>query len=162
MYKFELAEPAFRARHTAPDEGCWIWTGQLFGRRGGYGSFTCRPAGVLRVRAHRFAAMLSLGRALARDEHVLHRCDNPMCVRPDHLFLGDQASNMRDKVSKARQNHGAGHGMHKLTEREAISIIMDRRLQRIIANEYDVSVPTISDIKRGRSWKHLDRYRSAA
>lgn len=135
--------------------GCWNWTGPRF-VRGGYACITCRPAGIAVMRAHRVAWQMKHG-PIARDQHVLHRCDNRICVKPEHLFLGDQASNMDDKVAKGRQDRGESHGMHKLTEEQAKEIIRDTRYMREIAADYGVSIMTISDIKRGHSWQHLDR-----
>lgn len=108
------------------------------------------------VRANRLSWRLYCG-PLSSDEHVLHHCDNRVCVNPDHLFKGDQAANMQDKVAKGRQDRGELHGMSKLSEDEARAIILDTRLYREIAADFGVSLPTISDIKRGRSWAHLPR-----
>lgn len=144
-----------------PNSGCWLWTGPYFKHRAGYGCFTMRPAGIIQARAHRLAWRIYCAE-VPKGRHILHKCDNPACVNPDHLFVGDQSSNMSDKVSKGRQTHGETHGMSKLSEADAIAIIKDRRLQREIANDYGVSVVTICDIKRGKSWKHLNDYRRAA
>lgn len=138
-----------------PNSGCWLWIGNQFSMsRGGYGCFTSRPHSVINKRAHRAAWELYKG-PVASCEHVLHRCHNALCVNPDHLFLGNQASSMAYKVSKGRQNKGEDHGRHKLTEHDAIAIILDTRKQKDISYDYGVSVPTVSDIKRGRSWRHL-------
>lgn len=138
-----------------PNTGCWIWMGNRFSlKRGGYGCFTMRPAGIRAVRAHRLSWEIYCA-AITPAQHVLHRCDNPICVNPDHLFLGDQRSNMDDKVSKARQDRGDQHGMHKLSEQDARAIKADPRKHAEIASQYGVSYVTVSDIKRGRSWRHL-------
>lgn len=142
--------------YVAPDpvSGCWLWTGPTFKKRGGYGCFTCRPHGVVQGRAHRVAWAI-YRHPISPKEHVLHKCDNPLCVNPDHLFLGDQNTNMQDKVAKGRQTRGETHGVRKLTENEAISIRNDQRLYTEIAEDFGISVPTVSDIKRARSWQHL-------
>jgi hypothetical protein len=75
--------------------------------RGGYGCFTARPFGLIMARAHRVAWLLYRGDP--GKKHILHHCDNVLCVNPDHLFLGDQATNMRDKALKGRQLHGENH-----------------------------------------------------
>lgn len=94
-----------------PNSGCWLWTGAIFKRRGGYGAFTHTPSNTIVKRAHRVAWKLykNMGFDLAKSVHVLHTCDNPICVNPDHLFLGDQISNMEDKSFKGRQGHAANH-----------------------------------------------------
>lgn len=95
-----------------PMSGCWLWLGATFDARGGYGAFTHRPSKVFRERAHRSAWRLYRG-DISKDDHVLHRCDNPLCVNPDHLFLGSQPTNMRDMALKGRQAQGRRHGMHR-------------------------------------------------
>ena len=137
-----------------PNSGCWLWLGSRFRHRHGYGAFTCRPHGIIQQRAHRIAWKLFRG-DVDPARHVLHRCDNPSCVNPDHLFLGDQASNMKDKVRKGRQNRGHNHNFAKLTEDQARSILSDRRDADAIACEFEISRATVQDIKSGRSWRHI-------
>ena len=146
----------FLSRTEAQDNGCWHWTGNVFKARGGYGCATFRKHGIINKRAHRLAWEL-FRHKITPEHHVLHKCDNPLCVNPDHLFLGNQWSNMRDRDSKNRQNRGENHGMCKLTEPQALAVLNDKRPQKEIASDYGISVPTVSDIKRGHSWKHLPR-----
>jgi hypothetical protein len=75
------------------ETGCWLWTAAR--SKSGYGSFAGR-------RAHRVAHEFALG-PIPPGLHVLHTCDVPACVRPDHLWLGTHADNMADKVAKGRQ-----------------------------------------------------------
>lgn len=84
-------------------DSCWEWTGA---NNGGYGRM--EVAGKLTY-AHRLAWELANGSGPG-DLCVCHRCDNPACVRPDHLFLGTFADNMGDKISKGRQSRGLAHG----------------------------------------------------
>ena len=79
-------------------DGCWCWTGAL--NTDGYGNFTTEHR--TSIRAHRFAWQLTNG-PIPAGLHVLHNCDHPSCVRPDHLFLGTRHDNMRDMASKGRQ-----------------------------------------------------------
>lgn len=143
--------------------GCWVWTGPRFEKRGGYGCFTMRPANIRLKRAHRLAWELFRG-PIPAGASVLHSCDNPPCVNPEHLFLGGPAANMADKVAKGRQNRGERHGRRKLTEAEAIIVRNDPRPYSQIAATFGVSMATISDVKRARSWRHLGpplgRYRT--
>jgi hypothetical protein len=77
-------------------DGCWLWTGHL--NRGGYGEIRIKGRAVS---AHRFAWQLVHG-PIPIGMLVMHRCDNPTCVRPDHLALGTDADNMRDRDAKGR------------------------------------------------------------
>jgi hypothetical protein len=79
-------------------DGCWLWTGAIDSN--GYGKFAL-PRPWRRVAAHRVSFALHNGE-LEPGKFVCHACDNPPCVRPDHLFLGTQSDNMRDMLRKGR------------------------------------------------------------
>lgn len=93
-----------------PNSGCWLWLGPVFKNRGGYGCFS-HETEVMK-RAHRVSWKLYIG-DISEETHVLHSCDNVVCVNPDHLFLGDQALNMADKSFKGRQGHAQSHPKFK-------------------------------------------------
>lgn len=88
-----------KVERQGPDE-CWPWTGAT---RSGYGALWID--GVLQ-RAHRVSWVLNVG-PIPKGQHVLHRCDNPPCVNPTHLFLGSHADNMADKAAKGRVRSGS-------------------------------------------------------
>lgn len=90
---------------AAPDaSGCWLWTGAQ--KHNGYGKLRLRVNGRAHdLLAHRFAAMVRWGRELEPDEYVTHRCDQPRCVRPSHLLVGDAATNCRDKFQRNRDGN---------------------------------------------------------
>lgn len=89
---------------TAMPSGCWHWAGKK--NDNGYGVLTV--AGV-ETRAHR-AMFFEVNPEASRELFVLHKCDNPQCVNPEHLFLGTQAENMKDMHNKGRFKGGAKAG----------------------------------------------------
>lgn len=132
--------------------GCWIWTGAS--NRLGYGSVRRRP---LVYSAHRLSYELTYG--LIRDGlWVLHRCDNPPCVRPDHLFLGTQRENNEDCARKQRGRR-IGTPTSKLTESDVLqvrSLYEDGLTQRQIAETFGVTQVTISNVIRGRTYAYVN------
>lgn len=82
--------------HVRKTRACWVWTGATV--PGGYGRFRGEDGSL--VVAHRFAFAIFVSDP--GEQLVLHRCDNPPCVRPDHLFLGTHGDNMRDMRAKGR------------------------------------------------------------
>lgn len=85
---------------TEPMSGCWIWLGTITAH--GYGEFW---GGGIRVKAHRYSYKLHNG-GIPDGAHILHKCDTPCCVNPDHLFAGTNLENIADKVAKGRQAAG--------------------------------------------------------
>ena len=88
---------------------------------------------------------------------VLHTCDNPRCINLDHLIAGTQSENVRDMISKGRDNYvnpkGESHGQARLTEEQVAEVRASSDIQRVLAARYGVSRTAISAIKTGRSWK---------
>jgi len=87
-------------------DACWVWLASTVGA--GYGHFSL--AGGRKILAHRFAWEQSKG-AIPDGLKVLHRCDNPPCCNPNHLFLGTQADNVHDMMQKGRHRVGNKKGV---------------------------------------------------
>ena len=136
-------------------DGCWLWTASL--TRGGYGQFPLRK-GVIR-RAHRIAWELTNG-PVPDGLWVLHQCDNPPCVRPDHLFLGTPKDNTADKIAKGRSNmpHGSARPQAKISEADVIAI-RNARAQGAtgaeLARQYGVHRTAIYHICQRDYWRHV-------
>lgn len=132
--------------------GCVVWTGAI-GSHGRYG--ICRAMGRHWL-AHRLAYTIFVSE-IPDGMNVCHHCDNGLCVRPEHLFLGTQKDNVHDMENKLRSKHpsGAAHGRAKLTESDVSEI---RSLgsaglsQREIAKKFGVSKFTIARIVNGKGW----------
>lgn len=150
---------------------CWLWIG---GRdENGYGRVVDLTKKALYQYAHRVSFEMENG-LLQPGENVLHACDNPPCVRPDHLSRGSQLENMADRDAKGRVASGDRHGWnvhpelrpkgesigtHKLTAHQVEQIRAARATgtfsQAELATLYGVSQSAISNIVTGKRWGHL-------
>jgi hypothetical protein len=133
---------------------CWTWTGAK--DRDGYG---WHKVGRQMRYAHRLAAEAVHG-PIPSTILVCHHCDNPSCVRPDHLFLGSAADNSADMVAKGRQICGDAHWARAHPERLSRGsnnpAARLREDQVDLAATFAVSQPLISQIVRRVSWAHLE------
>lgn len=129
-----------------PDTGCWEWTGPR--NACGYGTTNVENRSAL---AHRVAWELLRG-PIPDGLLVCHKCDNPPCCNPDHLFLGTQADNMQDAARKGRIP-----GKRTLTEEDAQSVreaLHTDESTRDIAARFGVRVGAIINLAQARSWRH--------
>lgn len=137
-----------------PNTGCHIWTGAHLPK--GYGIIK-RPRERRQYYAHRLSYLIHKG-GIPKRRQVLHRCDNPACVNPDHLFLGTSKDNLQDMKAKGRHLYGCRNSTSKLSDKEVLEI---RKLyaagvrQRQLAKVYGVSQGNISRICRRVRWTHL-------
>lgn len=139
-----------------PDD-CWAWTAGRTARKAKfqYGTFN---VGGKTIKAHRISyAFSNCIPVPPRHIFVLHRCDNPICVNPNHLFLGTHADNMKDMISKGRARGavGTGNAAAKLTEQQVREIRASTQIYKVISEQYGISDSMISNIKLGRSWRHV-------
>lgn len=142
-----------------PGDSCWLWTAGI-DRHFGYGVFGLANAGRKhKISAHRFSYWLHFGDPGAL--FVLHKCDVPPCVRPQHLFTGTQAENVRDMVSKGRlaDFRGASNSSATVTEDGVLAIRASAAAgerYRVIAARHGISIPAVCMIVRRQRWAHLE------
>lgn len=137
-------------------QSCWEWQGNL--NRKGYGRLTTGISRPSHVQTHRLAYEIDKGHPPPADLLVCHRCDNPKCCNPAHLFLGTPAENSADMVSKGRSARGVLAGPAKLTEAEVETIRVRYAAggvtQSALAAEFSVGNAEINRIIRGVDWRH--------
>jgi HNH endonuclease len=141
----------FMAKVSLSEHGCWLWTGAK--TRDGYGKLEVDGRTVY---AHRLAYE-HWHEPIGDGLRILHKCDTPECVNPDHLQLGTQADNVADMYAKNRQVilRGEHHGSAKIT----LAIVYEIRLlsstltYRELAQRYSISYAQVGRIVRGERWK---------
>lgn len=126
---------------------CWEWTGPVNSK--GYGVISRKVYGE--ALAHRYAFSLTVG-DIPNGACVLHRCDNPRCVNPDHLFTGSKAENNADMMAKGRYARGESNGQSKLTNDLVAQIRSAAGTHASIAAHFSVHQSTVTRIKAGRIW----------
>lgn len=157
----------FRPRNRTPEQrfwahvqkqdgdACWLWSG---GKSVGYGCLRVSGKSVL---AHRFSWEIHNG-PIPAGLVACHKCDNPACVRPDHLFLGTQVENIKDMWLKGRGHapdvkYGSAHHNAKLTEeqvQEARALYAAGGVtQTALAVRFNVSLPTMNHLVNGKVYK---------
>jgi hypothetical protein len=166
----DLARFYFRVDKSpgqGPKGGCWAWRGTRTGSSTGYNYgllfYLDSEAGSRKkpryLRANRIAYFLANG----RDPFpyiILHSCDWPPCVNPDHLSTGTYADNQRDASNKGRMASGARNGMAKITLDEAREIVRLRNEGHLSIPElvlkFGISRAQISRIANGHRWSYIN------
>ena len=168
-----------KVKRGGPDD-CWIWIGSRL-KSGGYGQISAGRRGQPPLRAHCLSWQFSYGE-IPRGLCVLHRCDNPPCVNPEHLFLGTRDDNAKDMAAKGRSgahqhpdrlSRGDGNGLRKHPEsvlrgsraanaklnEECIKVIRYMKTKSVsnerLAKVYRISETTVARIVNLQSWAHV-------
>lgn len=144
-------------RAVEKTDGCWLWMGCRHYK--GYGEFTIgKIRGKLsKTKAHRMAWTLSNGEIPA-GMLVCHRCDNPQCVNPNHLFLGTAKTNKLDCIFKGRHAFGEKAGRAKLTEskvKEVRKLDQEGMTRVKIGALFGISGRNVTSICRREIWRHV-------
>lgn len=148
------------------DDECWEWKATRSHK--GYGEFYSKLRGGRKTRAHQVAWILSHGE-IPDGMCVCHKCDNPACVNPRHLFVGTALDNNKDKMEKGRwksrflygidhPQHGTKSKFNKLTEDNVKEIRILKNsgyTLRSIAERFGVSHGVVNNIIQGRKWSWL-------
>jgi hypothetical protein len=139
------------------DTGCWLWNHMVYGGRG----WVLRGRGGPREPAYRFVWELLRGE-IPDGLNVCHDCpggDNPLCVNPDHLFLGTQRENLIDASRKGRLKVGEANKLSRLTVEQVREIRAKYEAggvsYRQLASEYGVHPPTLWKVVTRRTWQHV-------
>jgi hypothetical protein len=152
----------YRHVRKVDGEGCWEWVGFL--DKNGYGKFTwCK--GVYK-RAHRVAWVLDGNAELPPSVYLLHKCDNPACIRPSHMMPGSQKDNIRDMDAKGRRGKsskptalvGEKHWKASLTDdlvRKAREMFANGASKASIVRDLGASPNAIYALLDGKTWKHV-------
>lgn len=132
-----------------PNSGCWLWTGAV--NDSGYGLFRNNE------RAHRVSYEIHKG-PIPNGLVACHKCDNRLCVNPDHIFIGTKGDNNRDMHAKGRANRPRGEANHSRLSGEQVEFVLLSQLgTRQLGRLLGVSHTCISRIRRGLRWKHVSR-----
>ena len=135
-------------------KNCWEWKGATYVK--GYGEI-----GVTNqlIGAHRVSWQIHYG-PIPKGLCVLHRCDNPPCTNPKHLFLGTKGDNNRDKVKKWRHRYGVHHHLTTLTESQIAQIKKYGQARLVpfmhLAKIFRTSEMTIHNIVKNRTWRYIN------
>lgn len=160
---------------------CWIWTGTLARHSGGYGIADIQSKPRIAFRAHRVAYELEYG-PIPVGKMLRHKCDNPPCVRPDHLIPGTAKDNSQDMIARRRHwvwlrpdklprgekhwtakkktvSFGEHHPRAKLTNEQVLEVARiyreEGKSQRTLARQFGVSQSTIWQIVSGTNWSRV-------
>jgi hypothetical protein len=153
----------FWSKYRVDKSGCWIWTASTC-CNGNYGAI--RLPNKVQVGAHVFSYMMHIGN-IPDGLQVCHKCDNGLCVNPDHLFLGTQQDNVDDMIAKGRQARGERLNHRcQIGDRNHASKLSESAVRKIkkllltcsqaeVSRLTGVSRANIWNIAHGKSWVHI-------
>jgi HNH endonuclease len=145
-------EQRFMKYVNKQEDGCWIWTGA---ETKGYGKFRI---GKTNLNAQRASWILFRGvKEEIKGKNVCHTCDTPLCVNPEHLFVGTTQDNVDDKMKKGRYKPvvGVNQKNAKLDDDKVRQIRAGIMTIRAMAKHFGVSLSLIKEIRSGKRWKHV-------
>lgn len=139
-----------KVERGAPNE-CWLWAAST--GASGYPRIWINNIDYCATRI----AYLDFYGLQPGSQMVCHSCDTPMCMNPNHFFLGSHDDNMADRQSKGRQYKGASHHRAKFTEQQVLEVfaLKGHESSTSIAKRLGVSKSSIKAIWQGRNWSHL-------
>lgn len=159
--KARLSKRLWRQISIGHPGECWPWNGRL---HIGYGVLDIRSEKLGRSRphlAHRLAYAEWHGE-IDPEMEICHKCDNPRCCNPFHLFQGTHQENMRDMAEKGRANPpcflGEEHPKSKLTEAQVIEIFSSQTPSKTLAARFDITKESVNNIRFRRTWRHVTGY----
>ena len=155
--------------HAAPEERfwrfvnkntnnqCWEWIGK---KTGNYGGFSIGAKKLGSVLAHRFSWTMHNNKEIPKGMVIMHLCDNPLCVNPDHLSVGTYMENTHDMLKKGRHTYiahtGEKNGKSVLNEKIVREIRQSDMNHAELGRFYNVSTSCIRGVRSGRTWSHVE------
>lgn len=146
---------AAKVDKRGPDE-CWLFTGSTADHRQGHGEFFVSPERG-KVPAHTFALELATGVACPPGMEGCHRCDNPPCCNPAHIYYGTRQQNVDDMHQRGRARVGSARPNARLSENDVVRMrerFASGEQLKILAVEYGIGNGHVSRIVNGLRWKH--------
>lgn len=136
---------------------CWQWEGQILSN--GYGRISLGAKKLGAEGAHRVSWRLANKKDIPQGLYVMHKCDNPSCVNPNHLTIGTPKENTQDMIQKGRKRNVAPLGNENgkaLLDAEKVLLIRSSNLSHAeLARQLKVSPNCIRGVRIGRTWSHI-------